>query len=72
MPRFVKIGPDVFDLDSVTRIAILEAQSGISDRIVISIGQTNVIVDSALGGRQRMDAIREKLMAALKPEDWDA
>ena len=72
MARFVKIGADIIDLDAVTRIAILENQSGISDRIVLDVGGATVIVDSSIGGRARMDAIREKLVQALEPEDWEA
>ena len=71
MDKFIKIGSDIFNLEGITRISILENQSGISDRILIEVGAAVVVVDSALGGRKRMDEIRERLVAALKPQDWD-
>ncbi|HZL37162.1 MAG TPA: hypothetical protein VFC78_17715 [Tepidisphaeraceae bacterium] len=71
MARFVKIGMEVINLDAISRITFMENQSGISDRIIIAIGDTSITVDSAIGGRARMNAIREKLMAALEPMDWE-
>jgi hypothetical protein len=72
MSKYVKIGADVINLDAISHIQFFENQSGISDRIIIEVGTATVIVDSAIGGRKRMDAIREKLLAVLDPEDWDA
>jgi regulator of extracellular matrix RemA (YlzA/DUF370 family) len=71
MAKFVKIGADVISIDSVSRISIVENQSGISDRIIINAGGSEVVIDSAIGGRARMDLIREKLLSVLDPEIWD-
>jgi hypothetical protein len=72
MARFVKIGDDIINLDAVVRITTIENQSGVSDRILITVGDTTITVDSGIGGRKRMDAIMEKLRLALKPENWDS
>ena len=72
MARFVKIGADLVDLDAVTHVIFVENQSGISDRIILEVGSAAIVVDSDIGGRARMDAIREKILRALNPEDWDA
>ena len=61
----------MINLQSVVRVTFVENQSGISDRILIQVGETEVVVDSAIGGKARMDAIRAKLMQVLAPEDWD-
>lgn len=71
MARFVKIGGELLNLDAVTRVSFVENQSGISDRIVVSVGAADVIVDSGLIGRKRMEAVRERLLRELAPDDWD-
>jgi hypothetical protein len=71
MNKFVKIGADMINLDAVSNVQFVENQSGISDRIIIQIGQTTVTVDSAIGGRKRMEVIRQKLLETLQPDDWD-
>jgi hypothetical protein len=71
MNKFVKIGADIINLDAVSNVQFLENQSGISDRIIIQVGEATVTVDSAIGGKKRMEAIRQRLMEALQPEDWD-
>ena len=71
MAKYVKIGADIVNLDSVTRVTFVENQSGLSDRIIIHAGEAQVTVDSAIGGRKRMDDIRERLMEVLRPELWD-
>jgi hypothetical protein len=71
MNKFVKIGSDMINLNGVSHITFVENQSGISDRIIIQVGEAVVTVDSAIGGKKRMLGIREKLMATLTPELWD-
>jgi hypothetical protein len=71
MPRFVKVGPDVFDLDAITQIAYVENRSGISDRIIITLTEGSVTVDSGISGRDVMDAVWKRLMDSLKPADWN-
>ena len=71
MPRFVKVGPDVFDLDAITQITYMENRSGISDRIIITLTEGSVTVDSGIAGRETMDAVWKRLMDALKPADWN-
>ena len=58
--------------NEVVRVAFVENQSGMSDRILITIGEAIITVDSGLIGRDRMEAVRERLVRELKPEDWDA
>jgi hypothetical protein len=70
MARFIKIGSDVVNLEAITRISLIMGQSGYSDRLLISMGDATVTVDSALG-RERMMRISQKLLAALSVEDWD-
>ncbi|HET6247162.1 MAG TPA: hypothetical protein VFE47_05625 [Tepidisphaeraceae bacterium] len=72
MDTFVKIGPDLINLAAISRVTFVENQSGISDRILIQVGEVEVVVDSAIGGKPRMDAIRVKLMQNLAPSDWDS
>ena len=72
MAKFVKIGTDVINLDEITRISFVENQSGLSDRIVISIGSASVTVDSAIGGRERMEEVRRRLLSVLAVEEWDS
>ena len=72
MAQYVKIGTDIVNLAAITRVSFMDAQSGISDRTLIDVGGAVVVVDSAIGGRARMEAIREKLLQVLDPEDWDA
>jgi hypothetical protein len=71
MARYVRIGNDVINLDAITRISFIENQSGMSDRLVVSVGDATVNIDSAQG-RERMMRVREKLLAALEVENWDA
>lgn len=71
MSNFVKIGGEYVNLEFVTRIAVMENQSGISDRILIYVGDTILVVDSALGGRERMDKVLAKLVELLEPEVLD-
>ncbi len=68
--RFIKLGNDVVNLEAITRISIVIGQSGYSDRLLISMGEATVTVDSAMG-RERMMRISQKLLAALNVEDWD-
>ena len=70
MARFIKIGSDIVNLEAITRVSLVFGQSGYSDRLLISMGDATVTVDSALG-RERMTRISQKLLAALNVEDWD-
>ena len=72
MTKYVKIGPDVINLEAISRITFVESQSGISDRIIIDVSGTELVVDSDIGGRARMNAVRERLLRVLAPEDWEA
>jgi hypothetical protein len=71
MSKYIKIGQDLINLQSISHIAFIENQSGISDRIVIRVGESVVTVDSAIGGKKRMEMIRERFLQSLKPELWD-
>lgn len=71
MKRFVKIGQDVVNLDSIGRVSFVEAQSGISDRILIDVGGTTVVIDSAIVGKATLAIVRTRLMEALEPQAWD-
>ncbi len=71
MARFIEIGPDVFDLDSVTRISMLENRSGISDQLLIDVAGSCITIDSGIVGRNRMDSIRQRLMLLLEPKNLD-
>jgi hypothetical protein len=71
MPRFVKVGQEVFDLDAITQIAYMENRSGISDRIIITLTEGSVTIDSGIAGRDTMDGVWKRLMDALKPTDWN-
>ena len=66
MARFIKIGSDVVNLEAITRISLVIGQSGYSDRLQISMGDSTITVDSALG-RERMMRISQKLLAELEP-----
>ncbi len=70
MAKFVKIGPDLISIESISRITFVENQSGISDRIIISAGGAEVVVDSGICGRETMHAIRDRFMQVLEPEIW--
>jgi hypothetical protein len=70
MPKFVKIGSDIINLDAITRISLIENQSGMSDRLVIQVGDATVNVDSAVG-REQMTRIQARFMTALEVEDWN-
>ena len=70
MARFIKLGNDVVNLEAITRISVVIGQSGYSDRLIISMGEATVTVDSAMG-RERMMRISQKLLTALNVEDWD-
>jgi hypothetical protein len=71
MPRFVKVGSDVFDVDAITLVTYMENRSGISDRILITLTEGSVTVDSGIVGRDVMEGVWKRLMDALKPADWD-
>jgi hypothetical protein len=71
MARYIKIGGDIVNLESIARVTLMENQSGISDRIIIEVGGAPMVVDSAIVGREEMQKIRERFEAALAPEDWN-
>jgi hypothetical protein len=70
MPRFVKIGSDIINLDAITRVSVVENQSGMSDRLVIQLGEVTVNVDSATG-REEMLRVQKRLSETLRVEDWN-
>lgn len=72
MTKYVKIGADIINIEAISRITFVDNQSGISDRIIIDVSGSEVIVDSDIGGRERMEAVRKRLLNVLKPEDWEA
>ena len=72
MANFVKIGNELINLDVVARVSFVENQSGISDRIVISVGGGEMVVDSSRVGKAGLERIRRKITSALTPNDWES
>jgi len=72
MGRYIKIGGDIVNLDSIARITLMANQSGLSDRLIIDCGGSPMVVDSTFVGKEHLRKIIERFEQMLEPEDWNA
>jgi hypothetical protein len=71
MARFIQVGDEIFDLDSISYAAIANGRQDHVTEIRLVLG-THAVDIHSYGNVPRLTAVWNQIVETLKPERWEA